>query len=68
MFDHSVLIIGGDLNLTLVDSKIWGVGILNEQLHGYFNSYFEQVGLIDIEPPILSPTWSNGILGKGGNH
>lgn len=41
LFDHSGLSLGGDLNLTLADSEIWGAGRINDQLHGFFNSYFE---------------------------
>ena len=66
MFDHGGLIIGGDLNLTLVDSEIWGAGKINDQLYGFFNSYFQQAGLVDIKLLVLSPTWSNSRLGKEG--
>ena len=66
MFDHHGLILGGNLNLTLADSYIWVVSRLNDPLHGFFNSYFEQVGLIDIEPLVLSLTWNNDRLGNAG--
>ena len=35
-------------------------------MHDFFNSFFEQVELIDIEPPVLSPTWNNGQVGSDG--
>ena len=49
LFDHCGLILGGDLNLTLVDSEIWGAIRLNDTLHGFFNFWsIVQLGLMGV--------------------
>ena len=54
--NHKGLILRGDLNLTLVYSKILGDGWLNDMFHAFFTSLFDQAGLVDIEPYILGWT------------
>jgi hypothetical protein len=52
-------VIGGDLNFTLGASEIWGLATQIDCLQGYFLRKLEEVGLLDIEPTKLSPTWRN---------
>jgi len=57
------LFVGGDLNLTLGPSEIWG-GIASEDpLAIYFKQLFMRVNLVDISLNVLTPTWRNGCTG-----
>ena len=60
------LIIGGDLNLTLHTSEIWGVKALRDSLSDYFISLFDSLGLVDVAPQVAGPTWRNGRTGIDG--
>jgi len=60
------LITGGDLNLTLSSREICGEHARLDLLANYFSSLFTYVGLVDIHPRHLSPTWRNERLGEDG--
>ena len=60
------LVIGGDLNLTLRSSKVWGVKASLDPLSNHFLSLFQSVGLVDVAPLASGPTWRNGRLGVEG--
>ena len=51
--------LGGDLNLTLRSSEIWGSKATLDPLSSHFLSLFESVGLVDVAPLVAGPTWSN---------
>ena len=54
------LILGGDLNLTLNSSEIWGTKSCSDPLSSYFKGLFDSLELLDIAPPCAGPTWRNG--------
>ena len=60
------LILGGDLNLTMNASKIWGAKAVLDPLASFFKNLFYSVGLIDVAPSITGPTWRNGRVGDHG--
>jgi len=57
------LIVGGDLNLTLGQSELWGGKSLEDSLSGYFKQLFIRTNLVDISLANLAPTWRNGRTG-----
>ena len=60
----SSLIFGGDLNLTLSSFEFWVSGKVLDHLAYYFKNLSEEAKKIDFEPSVMSPTWSNGCVGK----
>ena len=54
------LVLGGDLNLILKTSEIWGQKASPNPLSSHFQLLFDSVGLVDIAPPNAGPTWRNG--------
>lgn len=52
--------IGGDVNLTILDSGIWGTRSKLEPLSPYFTNLFEITKLVDTKPLHFLPTWRNG--------
>ena len=60
------LVLGGDLNLTLHSSEIWGTKASMDPLSSLFLSLFESVGLVDVTPLVAGPTWRNGRVGNEG--
>ena len=60
------LVLGGDLNLTLHSSEIWGAKATLDPLSNHFLSLFESVGLVDVAAPVLGHTWCNGRAGGEG--
>ena len=60
------LILGGDLNLTMSSSEIWGKRAVLDPLSSFFKHLFDSVGLIDTAPSIVGPTWRNGRVGDDG--
>jgi len=57
------LIIGGDLNMTLGLSEVWGGTSLEDPLSPYFRHLFSSNDLVDISLDLLAPTWRNGRTG-----
>ena len=53
------LVIGGDLNFSLGLSEIWGVNAQVDPLTNFFRNMLERLGLVDINPLVSIPTWSN---------
>ena len=60
LLNLSHLVIGGDLNLTLRSSEIWGAKASLDPLSNHFLTLFESVGLVDVAPLKSGPTWRNG--------
>ena len=60
------LILGGDLNLTLNSSEIWGKKASPDPLTHLFSTLFDSLGLMDIAPLCSGPTWRNGRAGDEG--
>ena len=60
------LVLGGDLNLTLYSSEIWGKKASPDPLTQHFLSLFYSVGLVDLVPQYVGPTWRNGRVGEEG--
>ena len=60
------LILGGDLNLTLHSSEIWGHKTSPDPLSSHFLSLFDSLGLTDLAPLCAGPTWRNGCVGVEG--
>jgi len=58
------LVLGGDLNLTLGATEVWGGTSLIDPLAGYFKDLFVSTNLVDISLAHLAPTWRNGRLGQ----
>jgi hypothetical protein len=56
---HGLVVLGGDLNFTLGALEVWGPATQVDYLLGYFLKKIEEVGMLDIEPTKLSPTWRN---------
>ena len=57
--DVQNLILGGDLNLTMSNSEVWGKNARVDSLGPYFRHMFEQKGLVDVAPVKIMPTWRN---------
>ena len=57
------LIVGGDLNITLGLSEVFGGTHLIDLLTDYIRQLFIRANLVDISLTILGPTWSNGCYG-----
>eukprot|EP01018_Ginkgo_biloba_P032904 Gb_28853 [translate_table: standard] len=61
------IILGRDLNFSLVSSEIWGSKAQVDGLSSFFFRKLIDAGLIDIEPIKLKPTWRNKRLGLYGS-
>ena len=59
----SKFILGGDLNYSLGVSDIWGDRDRMDNLSDYFFRKLDGFGLVDIDPTVLLPTWSNKRVG-----
>jgi len=51
-------ILGGDLNFTLALSELWGTHRVDPLLYD-FSRVFQDVGMIDMCPEPVGPTWRN---------
>jgi hypothetical protein len=58
------LIIGGDLNFTVNRSKVWGDTARVDSWQELFLHQIERVGLVDVDPITLKPTWWNNKVGR----
>jgi hypothetical protein len=57
---RGMVVLGGDLNFSLGASEIWGpLSQVDSLFLNFFIRNLEQVGLLDIEPTKLTPTWTN---------
>jgi hypothetical protein len=63
---HDTLLIGGDLNLILNKSELWGSTTRADRLVEFFVKKNEWEGLLDIEPAEVNPTWVNNHAGFEG--
>jgi hypothetical protein len=57
-------IIRGDLNFSMGRGEIWRDLAREDPLTRYFCDKLELVGLLDVEPSMLYPTWTNNRLGS----
>jgi hypothetical protein len=60
---QKILILVGDLNLTLSSGEIWGGARSSGSLAGYFKTFFQSNRLIDIALGKMVPTWRNSRSG-----
>ena len=58
------LIFGGDLNFSLGYSEILGVKSRVDVLSNFFTRQLDRLGLVDISPSFILPTWSNRRVGS----
>jgi len=59
------LILGGDLNFITSPLEAWGTDC-EDPLSSYFNTLFRNVGLVDMKPIDMGPTWRNGQATEAG--
>ena len=59
-----ILIIVGDLNFNLGAHEIWGPKARIDPLASYFSNLMMESKLVDVDPQILKPTWSNKWVGE----
>jgi endonuclease/exonuclease/phosphatase family metal-dependent hydrolase len=57
-------IIGGDLNLSLGTAEVWGLRARVDPLMDFFHHILSEVGLSDLSPLKLSPSWRNKRTGE----
>ena len=62
-FKSTYLVLGGDINFSLGLSEIWGVNARVDALTDFFTNLLEGMGLVDINPMVSIPTWSNRRVG-----
>jgi exonuclease III len=60
------IIVGGDLNFTLSAREVWGNLARSDPLADYFSNILITMGLVDVQPTQLAPTWRNGRVGLAG--
>ena len=60
-----MVIIGGDLNFSLGQAKIWGPHAHVNPLEYYFTWNLFDRNWLDVEPIKLKPTWKNNRCGDG---
>jgi len=58
-------ILGGDMNFTVSPSEVWGSNRW-DPLAGFFRDFMEEMGLIDICPVPMSPSWRNNRVDSDG--
>ena len=63
IFDDRELVLGGDLNLSLGVSEVWGPKAFPDALANFFIQSFAKKNLLDIISPKVSPTWRNKRVG-----
>jgi hypothetical protein len=61
---YPALILGGDLNFSIGAVESWGHRSQVDSLSDFFVHKLEEVGLIDVAPIKISPTWRNKRLGE----
>jgi hypothetical protein len=57
--EGKVMFWGVDLNFTLNRDEIWGISARVDRNIDFFNFFIEDVGLVDVEPISMAPTWQN---------
>lgn len=60
------LVIGGDINLTLSATEVWGGRASLDPLSYFFNELFIASNLTKIQQVVLRPTWTNESCGNEG--
>ena len=58
------LVIGVDLNFTLVAHEIWGLRARVDPLESFFDNLLQKIQMVDLDPQKLKPTWTNRITGE----
>jgi hypothetical protein len=56
------------MNLSIGREENWGELVRVDPLSHFFLNKLELLGLVDVEPVSLSPTWSNNRSGHAGVH
>jgi len=51
--------LGGDLNFSLGAAEVWGPRSTPDPFTVYFTHYLDNLGLLDLLPVKLQPTWRN---------
>ena len=59
VFEDNDVILGGDFNLSLGLSEVWGPRAAPDALANFFIQAFARNDLLDILPPKIVPTWRN---------
>jgi hypothetical protein len=58
------MILGGDLNFSLGTIEVWGPRARADPLTYFFRHFISEVGLSDLTPIKLGPTWRNKRMGE----
>jgi len=66
LFFNELLILGGDLNLSLGPSEVWGDGVRPDPLADYFDKKIAEANLTEQDPLFLKPTWKNNKIRSDG--
>ena len=66
ILEDKSLVVGGDFNLTLSIDKVWGARKTEDPIVDFFMAKMEELNMVNIEPHMLSPTWSNERCGAVG--
>ena len=61
----SLTILGGDMNFTVSPAEVWG-STRWDPLADFFRDFMDEVGVVDICPDPLSPTWRNNRIVSEG--
>ena len=60
----SKIILGGDLNLFLGLTEIWGDKARRDCLYDFFGKLLDDHGFVDIMPSVILPNWNNRSVGN----
>lgn len=55
---------GGDLNFSMGEAEIWGTNERVDELSDFFRHRLSQVGVTDVPPIKMTPTWRNRRMGE----
>ena len=58
------MIVGGDLNFSLVEVEIWGTSARVDELTDFFHHRLSHAGVTNIPPIKMTPTWRNHRAGE----
>lgn len=63
-WDKPDLIMGGDLNFSMGEAEIWGTSVRMDELSDFFRHRLSQVGVTNVPPTKMTPTWRNRRMGE----
>ena len=58
------MIIGGDLNFTIVTHEIWVPNVRVDPLVDFFQNLLQSLKLVDLDPQNPKSSWTNKRIGK----